>query len=64
MELLSERELNILRGKSLVNKITGKEALSILNHLAVLEAKMDEADCDDFFGTEGWRHYFGMPDAD
>lgn len=25
-----------------------------------LAAKLDELDSADFFGTEGWRHFFGM----
>jgi hypothetical protein len=24
--------------------------------------KLDELDCDDYFGTEGWRHSFGFDD--
>lgn len=22
--------------------------------------KLDELDCDDYFGTEGWKHMFGI----
>lgn len=28
----------------------------------VLFKKLDELDGDDFFGTEGWKHYFGVED--
>lgn len=24
--------------------------------------KLDELDCEDFFGTEGWKHMFGLED--
>ena len=27
-----------------------------------LEEVFDDLDCDDFFGTEGWKHYFGLED--
>lgn len=26
----------------------------------VVKAKLDELDQEDFFGTEGWRHFFGV----
>ena len=28
--------------------------------LAQIVSKLDALDNEDFFGTEGWRHYFGM----
>lgn len=24
--------------------------------------KLDELDCEDFFGSEGWKHYLGFED--
>lgn len=60
--LLSDRELNILRGKAMAGAITPDEALCVLNHLTVLEDKLTEADMDDALGTEGWRHFVGMPE--
>ena len=24
--------------------------------------KLDELDCEDYFGTEGWKHSFGLED--
>lgn len=62
--LMSERELNILRGKALAGATSPADTLAVLNHLALLEGKLNEADYDDMLGTEGWRHYVGMPDAD
>lgn len=39
-----------------------EESMSILDHLALLEMKLDEADYEDMLGTEGWRHFVGIPD--
>ena len=30
------------------------------DYLRDLIEKLDELDNEDFFGTEGWRHYFGL----
>jgi hypothetical protein len=62
--LLSERETNIMTGKALVGAMTKADQLALCEHLSLLYFKMDEGDDHDFFGTEGWRHYFGLPDAD
>lgn len=48
----------------MVGAITADEALGVLNHLTELEYALDKADYDDALGTEGWRHFVGMPDAD
>lgn len=64
MKYLTEQELNIIRGKAIVGHATPEEILSVFGHLDAIEAKLDETQEDDFFGTEGWRHFFGMPDAD
>lgn len=64
MAYLTDKELNIIRGKAIVGHATPEEILSIFSHLDSLESKLDETQEDDFFGTEGWRHFFGMPDAD
>jgi len=61
---LTERELNTIRGKSLVGAATPNEILRVFGHYDLLERKLDEADEDDAYGTEGWRHRFGLPDAD
>lgn len=63
MKLLSDKELNIIRGKASVGAATVGEILSVFEHLDAMEAKMEEADGDDFFGPDGWRHWFDMPDA-
>ena len=63
-KLLTERELNIIRGKASVGKASPSEMLQVFAHYDLIEMQMDEMDGEDFFGTEGWRHYFGLPDAD
>jgi hypothetical protein len=30
--------------------------------LEIIISKLDDYDCDDFFGTEGWRHNFRIED--
>jgi hypothetical protein len=42
-----------------INKLTGNQAK---NELARIVEKLDELDGDDYFGTEGWRHYMGFED--
>lgn len=31
-------------------------------YLKKIIEKLDELDCDDFFGSEGWKHYLGFED--
>jgi hypothetical protein len=63
--LLTELELNIIRGKSLEEeRVTAKELMQVFSHYDLIEQKLDTLDYEDFFGTEGWRHFFGLPDAD
>lgn len=62
--LLSEKDINIIRGKAIVGHATPQELMQVFGHWDLMEAKMDEIEGDDFFGTEGWRHFFGLPDAD
>lgn len=63
-QLLSEREINIIRGKAIVGAASPVELMSVFGHWDLMEAKMNEVEGNDFFGTEGWRHFFGLPDAD
>lgn len=64
--LLTERELNTIRGKALVGNATPSEVLSVFGHLDCLESRLDDAEMEygDFLGTEGWRHWIGYPDED
>lgn len=45
--------------KCYVEKLSEKGAKELL--LQLIE-KLDELDLEDFFGSEGWRHYFGLED--
>ena len=42
-----------------INKLTDKQAKEWLTKIV---DKLDELDEDDFFGTEGWKHYMGFED--
>lgn len=57
---LTDRQLNIIRGKALVGHATIKDILTVFGHLDYLEEQLDALDLGDTFGTEGWRHLFGM----
>lgn len=63
-KLLSDKDLNTIRGKCLVGAQSKEEIFAVLGHIDALEMKLDELDDDDYFGTEGWRHSFDHPDAD
>lgn len=60
MKFLTDKQLNTIRGKVSVGKATTKEILSVFEHLDKLEMALDEKDAEDFFGTEGWRNFFGL----
>ena len=60
--MLSDKELNILRGKAIAGKISEDELLSVFAHIDEMYEILDEADESDTLGTEGWRHYFGLDD--
>lgn len=57
--LKTEQEIDMIRGKMLVNAATQKELHDFLWYVNEIEALVDEADLEDFFGTEGWRHRLG-----
>ena len=63
-KLLTEKEIYTIRGKAIVGHATPQELMSVFAHYDIIEQKLDESDGDDTFGTEGWRHYFRLPDAD
>jgi hypothetical protein len=55
----NERETNIIRGKAMVGHQSVDDIWTLLDHIAQLEELLDEADAEDMFGTEGWRHHLG-----
>lgn len=64
MKFLTERELNIIRGKALVGHASIEDITSVFQHYDKLEMWLNELEWDDFFGTEGWRHAANLPDSD
>lgn len=40
-----------------INDLTEQQAKDILKEIVSI---LDDLDCDDFFGTEGWRENFEM----
>ena len=59
---------SILRSSTICNrerrgmKIDPEEATQeqLAEYVKKLEEKLDALDLEDFFGTEGWRHYLGI----
>jgi hypothetical protein len=64
IKYLTQKQLNIIRGKAMVGKASPKEILSVFEHYDLIEMELDERDGEDYFGTEGWRHSFRLPDSD
>ena len=62
--MLSDRELNTIRGKALCGHASVEEILQVFGHIDSLHDALDECDNNDALGTEGWRHYIGHPDSD
>lgn len=62
VKYLTEAKLNEIRGKAMVGHATPEEILSVFGHLDKLEDQLNDFDNDDFFGTEGWRHQFNLPE--
>lgn len=58
----SDKTLNIIRGKNLVGKAEKSDIDALFAHIDALEMFLDDADEDDTFGTEGWRHSIGVPE--
>ncbi len=60
IKMITEKEINIIRGKNLVNKATKEDIDKLFKYIDELEEFLDEGDSDDIFGTEGWRHRIGV----
>lgn len=60
MSALDTKELNILRGKNLASGSTAEDVNKLFQHIDALEDLLDEADDEDFFGTQGWRYRAGI----
>ncbi len=62
MAFLSAKQLNTIRGKMLLVCPVGHDIWKVFDHIDTMEEHLDESDCEDTFGPEGWRKYFGIPD--
>jgi len=49
----------VLSGEDEIDQLTEAAAKDRLRCITV---ELDELDTEDFFGTEGWRHRFGLED--
>ena len=59
IEVKSQREIDMIRGKMLVNAASQEELYDFLKYVSVLEILVEEASIEDFYGTEGWEHRIG-----
>lgn len=59
-KLPTEKQLNITRGKMLVDHATIPELHDFLRYVSALEGLVEDASAADFYGTEGWRHKIGL----
>lgn len=62
MKLRTEQELDMIRGKMLCGHATLEEQQDFFTYVSKIEGLLEEADNDDYFGTEGWRHCIGIRD--
>lgn len=62
MTYLTERELNTIRGKAMVGHATPSEIISVFRHYDEIEFNLNVLAYENTFGTEGWRHAFGLPE--
>jgi len=60
MKAQEDSIINVIRGKNIVGKATKEEILLLFEHIDALEMFLDKADCEDMFGTEGWKHNIGL----
>lgn len=51
----TEQEIDIIRGKLMVNAATQEEINEFLGYVLELESLVEEASMEDFYGTEGWK---------
>ncbi len=52
--------INTISGKNLVGHASQEDVQTLIMHIWALEFFMDQANEDDTFGTEGWRHRLGI----
>jgi len=62
LQLKSEKELNIIRGKMMVAAATKEELAEFLKYVSAIEVLVEKASNEDFYGTRGWQHRLGWED--
>lgn len=60
IKLKTEKQLDAIRGKMMVNAASQQEIFDFLSYVACLESLVEEASDEDFYGTEGWRKAIGL----
>lgn len=55
--------VNMVRGKNLVDACGKDDVATLLQYIDTIEQALDDADAEDTFGTEGWRHAILGEDA-
>lgn len=60
MEAYTAKDINFIRGRNSAGAATQDDVDLLLEHIDALEAFLDEYECDDVFGTEGWKHAIGL----
>lgn len=59
--LLSDSELNTIRGKVLAGHATRDEMLAVFGHLDLIESALENEDENEFYDLT-WRERFGIPE--
>ena len=62
LQLKSEREIDMIRGKMLVAAATADELAEFLKYVSAIENLVEEASNEDFYGTGGWQRRLGWED--
>lgn len=60
MTAQGDTTLNVIRGKNMSGQATKEDVERLFEHIDALEAFLDEYECDDVFGTQGWRYAIGI----
>jgi hypothetical protein len=56
---MTKEEFYEVKGKMIVGKATPKEVSDFLHVVEQVFEMVEEASCEDFYGTEGYQHQLG-----
>ena len=59
MKVINEQKVNEIRGKMLFNAATQDELYQFLNYVNAIEALVEEASDEDYYGSKGYQHRLG-----